>query len=600
MDMGLIRILFALALFAGLAPAHAQTSGPNPRFESTTIRPPANTTKQGIKTQSTIQGAYTPQVRGFFTGHIANDIVCNDKLATGAGQSGSACVSIFQDAQTGHSGGAFALEAETSVSGLPGVVGDPFWFGVNAIGTIKADIGGTEASPKGIAGGLAGTCIVVAPADWLLGCGAAELRTVVGAGVDVHWRAALIMGSLGAGDVGRGLTVDTQILWTNGIGGAPYRHGIWIAPTSGAHSFDAQSTLIAISPDAGQLPLAGGVDLRNAIMDASTGTPFASDGFRVDGDGDITVKSCTGCSATPPASQIPPPGGRLTLTSGTPVLQVETLGTTVYYTPYAGLYLPIWNGTDWEVFTFLEMSQTLADTTKSPAATVANKNYDLFAWNDAGTLRISRGPAWTDDTTRAAGLFRVGGVLLNIPAITNGPASARGTYLGTIRTNAANQVEWDPGGIGAGGDDAVFGIWNMDNRVNVGALISDTTDSWTLAAAATRAANNSNGMRVSFINGQHEESYRATFRAMFATAAGNIAAIGVGFDITGFFSGQIASQIAASETETGAGGHTTQPAAGWHFFQAIESSQGSGSATFYGDNGTPAFVQNGLEFEGRM
>ena len=90
------------------------------------------------------------------------------------------------------------------------------------------------------------------------------------------------------------------------------------------------------------------------------------------------------------------PQGRLTLTSGTPEMTSSVTGaTTIYYTPAVGDWVKIYDGASWGVYSFSELSQLTTDTTKSPAACIANTNYDMFVWNDSGTIRCTRGPAWT-------------------------------------------------------------------------------------------------------------------------------------------------------------------------------------------------------------
>lgn len=91
------------------------------------------------------------------------------------------------------------------------------------------------------------------------------------------------------------------------------------------------------------------------------------------------------------------PQGRLTLTSGVPFLTSDvTAAATIYYTPAVGVNVPLWNGSAFVPTTFSEISQALSDTTKSPAASVANAIYDMFVWSDSGTIRCTRGPAWVN------------------------------------------------------------------------------------------------------------------------------------------------------------------------------------------------------------
>jgi hypothetical protein len=79
------------------------------------------------------------------------------------------------------------------------------------------------------------------------------------------------------------------------------------------------------------------------------------------------------------ATAITLPQGRLTLTTAVPVLvaTVSAAGT-VYYTPYQGANVPLYNGTKWINTPFTEVSQATTDATKSPAACANNSNYDIF------------------------------------------------------------------------------------------------------------------------------------------------------------------------------------------------------------------------------
>ncbi len=90
------------------------------------------------------------------------------------------------------------------------------------------------------------------------------------------------------------------------------------------------------------------------------------------------------------------PSGRLTLTTLTPVLTATvSASATVLYTPYQGSFVPLQIAAgSWAIYPFSELTNTLSDATKNPAAAVANANYDLFVWNDAGTMRLGRGPYW--------------------------------------------------------------------------------------------------------------------------------------------------------------------------------------------------------------
>ena len=305
-----------------------------------------------------------------------------------------------------------------------------------------------------------------------------------------------------------------------------------------------------------------------------------------------------------------PPQGRLTLTSATPVLtSAITAATTVYYTPFLGRSVPLYGGAVWSNNALDELGLALDSDSGHAGYHQAGRNFDLFVFDDAGTKRLGSGPAWSDDTTRADALTRLDGILVNDAPIglRHGAASDdvltvpanRATYLGTFRASADGQTEFSFGGYGSGGVEARLYVWNCYNRRQVGAAVHDTDNTWTLAASAIRAANNSTANRVSFVSGQAEDSYDAAYYVGgLAGVSGQVAA-GVGFDSTTAFSGSILRSNLTGGIVLLTGRYAT-PALGHHYFQAMEAAQIAGTATFAGDGGVPAYGQNGLHFSGAM
>ena len=75
-----------------------------------------------------------------------------------------------------------------------------------------------------------------------------------------------------------------------------------------------------------------------------------------------TVLAATGATAALPFS---PPQGRLTLQTATPVMTTtQSAKTTIFYTPYVGNLVPLYDGTNMNMTTFAELSVATTDTTK--------------------------------------------------------------------------------------------------------------------------------------------------------------------------------------------------------------------------------------------
>lgn len=296
-----------------------------------------------------------------------------------------------------------------------------------------------------------------------------------------------------------------------------------------------------------------------------------------------------------------PPQGRLSLTTGVPVTLSCSGCNTVYYMPYVGNLVPIYDGTNMVPTVFSEISVLTTDTTKSPAAIGASKVNDWFVWNDAGTIRVGHGPDWTNDTTRSAGtaLVRVNGILLNNASITNGPAASRGTYVGTTRSDGSSVLNWIQGGVAAGGTAGFFGLWNMYNRVDVASFVGDSTDSWTYTTINTwRASNASATFRTTMVRGLDEEAVTAVHSALVTAAAAGIVAVGIGVDSTTAFSG---TTSLSGNTTSGIpvfAQYSGMPGIGVRFVSGIEWTTVTGGS-FNGDAGI-SYFQSGLHVRTRM
>lgn len=330
----------------------------------------------------------------------------------------------------------------------------------------------------------------------------------------------------------------------------------------------------------------------------------------LDGDEPVEAMSIPGPAgaagaqgATGP-TYVSPPQGRLTLASGKPVLDSEvTVATTVFYTPYVGVVCPIFDGSVWTMTTFAEMSQTLADTTKSPAATTGGHQYDMFVWNDSGTIRCTRGPLWSSTTARGTGagtteLVKQDGIWVNKNAITNGPGALKGTYVGTINTsglNSLNMMFASPSA--AGGNAARLDVWNMYNRVDTAAINIDSTATYTYSLLTAREKNGSSGNEINFICGIIEDEFIATN----TQNASNSTAAGLGFCGVALNSTTVPSVISilgtmvAGKQASATAVLTQKPGLGNNFVSPMEEAQASGVTTWIGTS-APTFSHFTFKF----
>lgn len=107
-----------------------------------------------------------------------------------------------------------------------------------------------------------------------------------------------------------------------------------------------------------------------------------------------TTLSETG--ATIPTSRLVAPQGRLTPVTGQPVLASDqTAKTHVYYTPYIGPAVPIYDGASWG----LQVISSDLDLALDTSNHLINNVYDVFVWNNSGTISIGAGPAWITSAT---------------------------------------------------------------------------------------------------------------------------------------------------------------------------------------------------------
>ncbi|HDA7274793.1 TPA: hypothetical protein O5T84_002923, partial [Staphylococcus aureus] len=209
--------------------------------------------------------------------------------------------------------------------------------------------------------------------------------------------------------------------------------------------------------------------------------------------GTSSTAAWTAVNASSATPSVPPPQGRLTLTSATPVLTSGvTAGTSLYYTPYVGNLVPIYNGASMVPTAFSELTLSLV------SSHAANTIYDVFVFSNSGVLTLVTGPAWTNSSAatgaRGSGsstteLTRIGGMYVNAVAMSarNGSTTYNvganlATYLGSILIDgSAGQLTCHT----AFGQSRKWGVWNAYNQQQIfliagatGDYTSNTTTGW--------------------------------------------------------------------------------------------------------------------------
>ena len=268
--------------------------------------------------------------------------------------------------------------------------------------------------------------------------------------------------------------------------------------------------------------------------------------------------------------------GRLTLTTAVPVTTADvTAATSIFFTPYKGNRVALYDGTRWALYAFTELTLALGTIT-------SGLPYDVFLYNNAGTLTLEL-LAWTNGTTRATALVTQNGVLVKTGATTR-------RYLGTFYTTSTTTTE---------DSFAKRFLWNYYNRVRRPMRVMEATDSWVYSSSTIRQARATATNQLEFIVGVAEGMVEAAVQggATCTVTEGNSVLIGLD-STTAMVSGCF------TDTHATTGGVVVPtalmasvrliPVAGYHYLAWLERSGAAGVTTWYGDQAAPTIVQNGI------
>ncbi len=255
--------------------------------------------------------------------------------------------------------------------------------------------------------------------------------------------------------------------------------------------------------------------------------------------------------------------GRLTLVSNLPVPTYNTTSSFLYFTPFLGNRIGLYDGSIWNVLAFSQVSIELAGLT-------GNTIYDVFAYSSSGTPVLEL-TAWTDDRNRATALVLQDGIYVK-----SGAATRR--YLGSIRTTDSTHTE-DSKNRRL--------VWNYNNRVERPFEVVDATASWTYGTYAWRPWDNSTSNRVEFVVGVAETLVQLRFYAAAeSSTSGDLGTVGIGLDSTTSTAPQVSVGIevsAASRALPLLAEYGDYPTIGYHYLQLLEQANStSGAITFFG------------------
>lgn len=260
---------------------------------------------------------------------------------------------------------------------------------------------------------------------------------------------------------------------------------------------------------------------------------------------------------------------RLSLSSTDPVSPTDlTAQGTIYFLAFKGNHIPLYNTTEavWK-------THTLRSTISVAAPAVANTNFDVFVYDNAGTLALETAN-WSTNTARATALSNQDGVLVK-------SSNRSRRYLGTGRTVASGQV-----------DDTTTKrfLWNHYHRVPRPLKVTDATASWVTLLAGWRSANGSNANRVEVVVGQSTALLHLTVSVRASDSGSNTHQIGIGEDQTAGSNANINGSSNGSTTRLLEGVLRKNPIEGYHYYQWVEN----------GNAVTTTWVSGGLGITGTI
>lgn len=304
-----------------------------------------------------------------------------------------------------------------------------------------------------------------------------------------------------------------------------------------------------------------------------------------------------------PAVAVAPPKGRLTLTSGVPVMTSDAVNATVlYYAPYAGQSVPVFDPATNAFFQQDVGASGLSMNLNGTTGQLSGHVYDVFAETvDSGSVELCTGPAWTSTSARGstAAIAQVNGIWTNAGTVTCQHNAASFTcpafmctYVGSLyaTANGKTTMQFGPDSH-AGGNGNCLCLYNAYNQVPTVSASLDSNAAYTYTATTWRAMDNSggalNGNSVSVLDGLGQMAIYAEASSLTkgnTGASANAAKIGVDVNSTSAtptYSAQNAANQSVSITST----LRSTPVFGLWYAQGMEATSTSVSAVTFGGSG---------------
>ncbi len=264
--------------------------------------------------------------------------------------------------------------------------------------------------------------------------------------------------------------------------------------------------------------------------------------------------------------------GRLTTESGTPISTSDRVAqSTLYLTPFQGSRIAVYNGSRWINRNFTELSLSLS-------GLVTDSLYDVFVYDNAGTLALELSAAWTSATARSQAISMLQGVYTLTATRTR-------RYVGTFRATSATTTE---------DSSSRRFVYNYYNRTRRNLVVTETADTWSYTVNTVRQTNANTTNQVELIQGLSEDFVSAlSSNVITAGATVRLMDSVIGLDSSTAQSAQLrgghARNTVVNQTLSS---HQVYPGIGYTRLSWNE--RGLGGTFFYGDNGGDDRLESGL------